>query len=142
MLTPMRQTLKSYTRNSPSMFVLYSTAIRVLIVLAVPSFSLRYPCRYWQQELKRKRRGLDPRLWMVIFKCLGWRIVIQGILFLYRVCMSTLKLECLTCKTSFNCTLCFKVAVNCSNRTPSSGPVAGWASRAAGLPHSVFQSAL
>lgn len=42
-------------------------------------------CRYWAIEMKRKERGGSARLWMVIFKCIWFRLLVQGILMFLEV---------------------------------------------------------
>ena len=37
-------------------------------------------CRYWAVEVERKERGGKARLWLVILKCIWFRIIIQGLL--------------------------------------------------------------
>ena len=45
-----------------------------------------YSCRYWSHELERKTRGQRARLWMVMWKCIWLRLLLQTILTILEVC--------------------------------------------------------
>ena len=42
-------------------------------------------CRYWALEVKRKEGGRKARLWLVIFKCVWFRLCVQGVLMFIEV---------------------------------------------------------
>ncbi|KAL5503399.1 hypothetical protein EMCRGX_G010341 [Ephydatia muelleri] len=38
---------------------------------------------YWHQELERKKKGKQTRLSLVIFRCVSWRLIAQGVITLF-----------------------------------------------------------
>ena len=51
----------------------------------VVPFSYTYLYSYWNQELERKKLGKSARLGLAIFKCVWWRLIMQGALTFFEV---------------------------------------------------------
>ena len=57
--------------------------------------------RYWEEELRRKKRGRKARLWVAICRGFWWGVILQGILMVLHVrsykSSHSLVLLCCTC---------------------------------------------